>query len=203
MQTALRSHEFPSSVADRFQQILPQIRSCALYAFRRQPVAEKEEAVQDVLVQCFFVFHRMLRRGEGTRVFPTVLARYAILRYRSGRRAMGCEPREGLSASAEPGRGASSEPVRRSQRGGWQDSLIEDRRTPVPDQVCFRIDFPEWLQRLPRQDRRLAELFVAGLPATEVAKQLEVTPARVSQIRKALREDWKRYQGELERAAAG
>jgi len=39
---------------------------------------------------------------------------------------------------------------------------VEDYQTPVPDQVCFRIDFPEWLSRLPNRDRRVAEALANG-----------------------------------------
>ena len=83
----------------------------------------------------------------------------------------------------------------------WQDSIVDDRRTPVLDQVCFRIDFPAWLRRLSSDQRRLAEMLVTGHPAYEVARKLNLTPARVSQIRKILRDDWRKYQDELEVAS--
>ena len=34
---------------------------------------------------------------------------------------------------------------------GRAEAIVEDRRTPVPDQVAFRIDFPAWLDTHPKR----------------------------------------------------
>jgi len=197
MKTAPQSIEFQQTINQRFQEILPQIRACAQYAFRRQQEDLREEAVQDVVVQCFLAFNRMTRKGCTDRVFPTVLARFAILRYRSGRHASGTTRRSDLSfpksrTADEVGQSTS----RSFSTSRWAESLIEDRRTPIPEQVSFRVDFPVWLSRLSISQRRFAELLADGSKPTEVARQLKVSLSRVSQIRRRLRMDWELFQSD-------
>lgn len=49
------------------------------------------------------------------------------------------------------------------------ESLIDNRRTPVPKQAAFRIDFPRWLNGLTFRDRRIADRLAMGYSTSEVA----------------------------------
>jgi hypothetical protein len=59
-----------------------------------------------------------------------------------------------------------------------------------------RIDFGDWLDRLPRLKRGIAEALATGETTTEAAHRFDVTPGRVSQLRRELEADWARFQGE-------
>jgi FixJ family two-component response regulator len=74
--------------------------------------------------------------------------------------------------------------------------VIEDHRTPVPDQAAFRIDFPTWLGLLSNRDRRIAEELAMGQATSQVAQELGITSARISQKRQELRASWQVFQGE-------
>lgn len=187
------------AINQRFQEILPQIRRCAEFAFRTMKAEEQEEAVQDVVVQSFFAFSRLVRQGRMEEVFPTVLVRFAVRRYRTGRRASGPVSQRDLSLdnirkTDRRGRRDSTKPRR---CGRWREMLVEDRRTPIPDQVSFRVDFPAWLSRLSPHQRRVAEMFAAGDRLADVARGLDVSKPRVSQIRQKLHDAWQEFQQEM------
>jgi hypothetical protein len=85
--------------------------------------------------------------------------------------------------------------------GEWREAIIEDRRTPVSEQVAFRCDFPAWLGQLSCRNRRIAESLAVGYGTSEVAKRFNVTSARVSELRRELHKSWSSFQGEPEIAA--
>jgi len=74
--------------------------------------------------------------------------------------------------------------------------MVEDRQTPVPDQVAFRIDFPAWLAIHPRRDRRIAETLAVGHSTTEAAKRFHVSAGRISQKRRDFHASWQTFHGE-------
>ena len=88
------------------------------------------------------------------------------------------------------------------KKGQWREAVVEDHRTPVPDQAAFRCDFPEWLKTLSDRDRQIAETLSTGEGTTSTAKQFGVTAGRVSQLRGELHEAWREFHGETVCAAA-
>jgi hypothetical protein len=60
--------------------------------------------------------------------------------------------------------------------------------TPVPDQVAFRLDTPIFLAKLTEKQRRIALMLAEGLRTGEIAKQLGVTPAVISQCKARFKE---------------
>ncbi len=81
--------------------------------------------------------------------------------------------------------------------GQWKEAIVEDLRTPVPDQVAFRIDFPAWLGSLSKRDRPIAETLALGHSTGQVAGHFRISPGRVSQIRRELCRSWHQWHGEL------
>ena len=75
------------------------------------------------------------------------------------------------------------------------EAVVEDSRTPVPDQVAFRIDFSDWLKRQPRRNRRIAEALAVGNATGEVARRFHVTSGRISQLRRQFHRSWQEFQG--------
>ena len=79
----------------------------------------------------------------------------------------------------------------------WVEAVVEDDRTPIPDQVAFRCDFPVWLKRLSRRNRRIAEALAVGHTTGDVARRFKVSPGRISQLRRLLQQSWQEFQGEI------
>ena len=86
------------------------------------------------------------------------------------------------------------------QEESWEEAIVEDPHTPVFEQVWFRIDFPAWLRRLSPRDRRAAKSLAMGNTTTDVARQLDVSAGRVSQLRRELHKSWLEFHGDREGA---
>ena len=73
---------------------------------------------------------------------------------------------------------------------------MENDRTPVADQVAFRIDFPAWLNGLSARDRQIVDELAVGERPGDVARRFRVSPARISQLRSELRHSWEGFTGD-------
>src|SRR5262249_9584525 len=78
----------------------------------------------------------------------------------------------------------------------WDEALIENTRSEVPDQVAFRIDFPAWRRTLAERDRRLLGPLVTGERTGRAAKRFGISSGRVSQKRQEFRQGWARFVGD-------
>ena len=77
-----------------------------------------------------------------------------------------------------------------------EEALQDNRRSPVPDQAAFRLDFPFWLKRrLSQRNRQIAEDMALGHGTRALSRKHGVTASRVSQLRREFHDDWQRYCG--------
>jgi hypothetical protein len=179
-----------------FLEMLPSIRRVATYAFRHLRSAVREDLVAEVIANAFAAFRRLVARGKAALVYPTVLAKFAIRQVREGRR-IGAKRNvlDVLSPYAQRRKGFSVQPFSDvTKRSEWQELVVEDRRASPAEVAGFKIDFAAWLKRLKRLKQQVALRLVAGDTTSEVAGQLRLTPARVSQLRKELHRDWNEFQ---------
>ena len=187
-----------------FLTMLPKIRSYARGAFGHLDPESREDAVEETIANAAVAFARLVKLGKAKQAFPTILAHYAIVQFRGGRR-VGNRQRIGevLSSYAQRKKGFVVERLDRFDRetDEWAEAIVEDRRTPVPDQVAFRIDFPNWLTRLSRRNRRIAEALAMGNSTSHVAKRFKLSPGRISQLRGELYRSWQNYHGDPAAAA--
>jgi hypothetical protein len=75
-------------------------------------------------------------------------------------------------------------------------ALVDNTRTPVDEQVAFRLDFPAWLNTLSDRDRRVVEDLMQGERTLDVARKHGLSPGRISQLRREFLEGWRRFCGE-------
>lgn len=184
----------------QFLQMLPGIEQQARYAFRHAPEDRREERVQDVVAHAWSMFVRLLESGRAELAYASPLARYGIAQLRAGRRVGSAQ---NVRDVGSPRCRARNGPHLRSlhpwddRAGRWTEMVLEDRRCP-PDQIAaVRIDFGDWLARLPRRTRRIAESLAAGERSSAVAETSGLTRGRIAQLRRELAESWRRFQGEL------
>jgi hypothetical protein len=78
----------------------------------------------------------------------------------------------------------------------WQEIVVEDHRAGPAETAACRIDFASWLLRLPVRLRKIALTLAGGETTSEAAKKFKVTAARISQLRRWLKESWELFQGE-------
>lgn len=185
----------------RFLAMLPSILKFLSMALRTLPPEEKSEAVQEGVVNSFVAYSQLVKRGKENLAFGSVLARFAVSQIRAGRRVGGrLNVQDISSVYAQKRKHFRLERLDRFDptEGCWKEAVVEDYRTPVADQACFRIDFLKWLESLPSRDRRIAEALADGHRTTDVARRFGFTLGRVSQLRRKFEKSWLEFHGEDE-----
>lgn len=194
---ALSVKSFESAVHANWQEgflkMLPRIEKQARVAFRDLTAEVQEDAVAEVVANAMCAYRRLHERGELQRAFASALTRYAVAQYRVGRRVgtSHCS-RDVYAQSARQttrNRLRSLESVS-EERSDWRDYLIDNRQTPVPSQVAFRLDFPSWLERLTERNRQIAQQLAQGHSTGDVAQEFRISRARISQLRRELADSW-------------
>src|SRR5262249_41301990 len=136
------------------------------------------------------------RRGKDPFQFPSAVARRSAQRVRNGRLfGSKTSSKDAMSLAARLRRGFRVERLP-DHCDDLAEALAADQRTPIPDQVCFRCDFPHWLQTLSARNRELATELAKGHCTSFLAKRFGLSDGRISQLRRALCESWHRFIGE-------
>lgn len=183
----------------RYLGLLPQIRQQAEHAFRHLTEEQREEAVADVVANTLVAYRRLVVLGKEEVAYATPLAQFAIAQYRSGRRVgsqLKCRDVLSPARRRRDGNDVVSLEALYGDQASLVSTLIDLRRTPIPDQAAFRVDFNEWLRRLRPRDRRLVKFFTLGNSPSEAAEELHVSRGRISQIRDELYDNWSEFHGE-------
>lgn len=184
---------------DGFLAMVPTIRRSARVAFRHLGEEAQEDAIAETVANALVAYVRLFEQGKIDLAYPTVLARYAIAQINSGRRVGNhLNTKDVLAEAARKRHGFTVESLNRFDKhvGEWIEAVIEDTRTPVPDQAAFRCDFPEWLTTHSPRNRRIAEALALGRSTSEVARRFKISAGRVSQLRSELHDSWLEFHGE-------
>ena len=182
-----------------FLMILPRIQSQAWNAFQGLSFDLKQELQSEVVGHCWKSFIRLFELGRHEDVSPMSLARFAIRAVRSGRR-MGASLNinDVSSTYCQRRLGIRTTPFCMIDQNGekWAESLIADERARPDQLVMARIDFSEWLQTLKPLHRKVAEHLSLGESTHSTARIFNLTPGRISQIRRLLEQSWLSFQTE-------
>lgn len=194
-----RSYDVPTW-HQKFLTMLPDIKKCARYAFRRLPAEARDEAVTEVVASAFVAFARLVELGKSELAHASVLARHAVAQFRDGRRVgRSRSVAEVLSSYSQKKKKFRVRSLDRpdGEDASWVDAVTSDtRRMPVDETVCFRLDFAEWLGQLTRRNRRVAEHLAVGNRAIDAARKFKLSAARVSQVRNELAASWAAFRSE-------
>jgi hypothetical protein len=165
---------------------------------RRCPHA-RDDAVAEAVALAWRWYVTLASSGKDPARFPGALAAFAARAVRCGRRLCGQErARDALSPTAQARKGfaVSLLPQAGTLSGALGEALRDNTRSPVPEQVTFRIDFPCWLGTLCERDRRVCEDLMAGDGTVEVAARHGLSPGRVSQLRRQFLDGWRAFCGD-------
>jgi hypothetical protein len=197
-----------------FLAALPRIERQGRIAFRGLAGPQtRDDAVAEVVALCWRWFVRLVGRGKDPLACPVVLAGYAARHVRSGRRLCGQEKgndalsrpaqrRHGFQVGALPPSTATPYgDLFGSVHGQRRQDLFEERlrdnaQTPVREQVAFRLDFPAWLATLSARQRRLVRAMARSERTLDLSRKFEVSPGRISQLRRELHDGWTRFCGD-------
>jgi hypothetical protein len=186
-----------------FLSILPRIELHGRVYFRHLKCpARREDSVAEMVALSWLWFVRLAAKGKDATRFPSALATYAARTVRAGGKLAG-KDRAGdiLSPVAQSrcGFAVQSLPCHSTLSGNPLDeALIDNTKSPVPDQVSFRIDWPCWVATRTERDRRIVTDLMVGERTSDVASRHGLTPGRVSQLRVHFRDDWMHFLGEVE-----
>jgi hypothetical protein len=184
-----------------FLAILPRIELHGRVYFRHKDANAREELVAEMVGLCWKWYVRLVERGKDPTAFVSALATFAARAVSSGRRVCGQErSKDVLSPSAQKRHGFVVEklPDYSTLAGtSLEEALIENTATPVPEQVSFRLDFPQWRLTRSYRDRQMIDRMLLGERTLDLSAQFGVSPARVSQLRREFHDDWRRFCGEL------
>ena len=181
----------------QFLEMLPAITKHARISFSRFNFEAREELVQEVIANCLVAFYKLMSAGKANVAYPSVLARHAVAQVRHGRRVSGRLNIDDISSRyAQRRRGIELERLdeRDLQTGDWKLIVIEDHRATPADLAVCRLDFQDWLGRLPAKQRQIAKLLAIGEQVCVVAKRVHLSSGRVSQLRHELESSWHAFQ---------
>ena len=182
----------------RFLVMLPIIVRHLRVVFRHLRPEAKEEAVAEGVANACAAYRRLVQRGRAHVAFPTVLARFAAAQVVDGRQVgSGQNTRDVLSPRAQKKKRFQVERLDLfdDEEDQWMEAIVEDPHTPVFEQVCFRVDFPAWLARLSRRNRRIAQSLSIGTSPGAVARRFRLSPGRVSQFSREFYDSWQGFCG--------
>jgi DNA-directed RNA polymerase specialized sigma24 family protein len=178
--------------------VLPRISRHARFYFRYlKRKHDHEEAVAESVALAWKWYLRLLQQGKHPDEFVSAIATYATRAVKSGRRLCGQErAKDILSRRAQTRRGfaVSRFPEFSTLTGNaLGEALHDNATTPVPDQVSFRIDFPEWLATRSRRDRELIGRLITGERCLDAAHRFGISPSRITQLRREYMVAWRLY----------
>jgi hypothetical protein len=179
--------------------MLPAIRKHARIAFRYLGPEARDEAIQEVVAGALVAYVRLVESGRADLAYPTPLAMFGVRQFRAGRRVgTKANVNDVTSPYAQAARGIRVQRLDHYdvEEDAWKEVLIEDRRAGPAQTATARIDFAQWLNGLPARRRQIAQVLATGQPTKLAARQFRISPGRVSQIRRELRDSWERFQGE-------
>ena len=183
----------------RFVEMLPAMLRILAKKFEDRSPEAREDLIADALAAAYAMFVSLVRRGRESLAFPTPLAAFGARRARVGRKlGTPSNSADVLSQECQEKREVTVERLDRPSEhlpGRWSSLLVEDRRAGPAETAAARIDFGHWMKTLSKRNRRLAETLALGEPTQDVARRFRLSPGRISQLRRTLKESWERFQG--------
>jgi hypothetical protein len=178
-----------------FLTIMPRIEMHARFAFRLlRCTHDRSDAVAEVVALCWMWFRRLANRGKDATTFSTTLASFASRQVKCGRLLNGQEnSKDVLSATARQRHGFDVSRLPDSigkHEAFWCEALTDNTRSPIPEQVAFRHDFPSWLTTLSQRERSIIEDLTLGHRTLDLANKYGISPGRISQLRRVFERGW-------------
>jgi hypothetical protein len=194
-----------------FLLLLPRIELHGRIYFRHVRCPHrKADAIQEMRSLAWKWFLSLVEKGKDPADFVATFVGFLARAVRCGRRVAGMlKAKDVMNSAAQQRHGFKVEPFPFSHRAdherlysdpkgqelhdAYEERLRDNTITPVPDQVIFRLDFPAWLATLTGRERRMIRLMARNERTLDLSRQFDVSPARISQLRREFRDDWLRF----------
>jgi DNA-binding NarL/FixJ family response regulator len=196
---AINSERNETTWQSTFVTMLPLIQEKLRLAFCRLDLEAREDAMEEGVVHSLLAYVRLVEQGRAEVATPSSLAWYSSRQVKRGR------PTSGKMNGKEPlsryGQISNDIKVER-QPSNWIDTLVEDKRASVADQVAAKMDVGAWFATLTKRTKEIAKDLAFGCSTSEVARKYGLTAGRISQLRRMLENSWATFQQEAAPAMA-
>jgi hypothetical protein len=198
----------------QFLALLPKLHTHAAIYFRGIKCPDKKaDTFNEMIALAWRWFLGLKENGKDISKFTMVFVYLVAKAVKSGRRVCGQEKsKDVLSPRAQQRHNfvvhslpistrvahesLYGEPHGQRNLDAYEERLQDNLQSPIPDQVQFRIDFAAWLATLTPRERRLIKAMARNERTSDLSKEFEVSPGRISQMRKEFQRDWCRYIGD-------
>lgn len=175
---------------DSFVAMLPRIVATARRRFRDLDEATRQDAVSETIGIVWSWCRRLQERGKAFDQFTSVIIEMAIRHVMCGRRVATDESaRDAMSITAQRRHG-----FRTSRLGDLSEAVEDSVKSSPPDAAAFRVDFGEFLSSLDDRRQKIIRLMAKREPTSALARQFNVSPGRISQLRREFEQQWEQYQ---------
>jgi hypothetical protein len=184
-----------------FERAVPRIWLHAVIVFRAVACPHRrEDYIAEAIALSWKWWLRLRKRGKNPRAFVSAIATFAARAARSGRRLCGKErSKDALSPLAQQRHDfavRSLPSVSTLDSTPFSEALADNMRTPPDEQAAFRLDFPAWLQTYDERRQRIIEAMATGERTQDLAAQFQISPGRISQLRREFQVGWLLFIGE-------
>jgi hypothetical protein len=201
------------SLQASFTALLPRIETHARIRFRDIRCAVRQaDCIAEAVALAWKWFCRLMQRGKDARLFVGALASLAARAVRCGRKVCRQESThdvmnllaqrrhnfkmEPLYLTRSGNDNPYSSPDGQARQDSYEECLHHNTVTAIPDQAAFRIDFPRWLRRQRRRERRIIRDMMHGERTKVLASKYRLSCGRISQLRRELYDSWQKFHGE-------
>ena len=174
------------------EKMTPHFQFFAKRMQRRYKHFDTDDCLQDLVGQALVMYQSLVRRGK--EVFYTPIMKYAIARYKTGRRFTGKNKTDALSPLTQ--RLGRSEVCSLDQFDGVDSRQGYTVKCRVPDifrTVQTKLDYQTWYHRQSTKDQQIIADLAMSETTGAVARKYGVTPGAISQRRKSFEKSWSAF----------
>jgi hypothetical protein len=149
-----------------------------------------DDAVKELTAIAYEFYHSLVQRGKD--VFYTPIMKFAIKRYREGRRFIGLNTTDVLSHQTQLLDRCATYSIDDCVEDTDKRHCIQDRQAKVFDTVQTRVDFSDWYQKQSIENQWLISDLALGETTNAVAKKYGVSASLISIKRRNFYNSWRR-----------
>jgi len=148
-----------------------------------------DDVMQELVGFALELYRSLVQRNKP--VFYSPIMKFAIKRYKEGRRFAGSNTTDILSEQTQRlGRSDTCQLSQFDGEPGHRTFCFHQQQPDVAEAVQWKIDYEAWLQRLSPRDQKIALDLSYGYTTSEVAAKYGVSDGLISQYRKRYADSW-------------
>ena len=148
-----------------------------------------DDALQDLRAIAFGIYRSLVRRGK--EAFFTPIMKFAMKRYKSGRRFAGTSTTDVLSDCTRILERCDICSLSKFDLNDNDLPFIVDYKSNVADSVQFKVDFYEdWLAQQTERDQQIIRDLMKSETTNDVSRKHGVSAGLISQYRRRYEKSW-------------